>query len=124
MIKNRAEAYSPTFLMHEAENVTRFDNSQIGQTTNRIENNKRMRIVEYDTMEYHKKLREDDHSYNQNTKMLRLNQYEKMSKEEKETTKFILKQESKQDQRLVKEYREQQYMTDLFMQGLYLDTIA
>ncbi|MGE4496251.1 MAG: hypothetical protein AB7E48_00110 [Deferribacterales bacterium] len=120
----RSSAVEQPVSRNSSDEVTKFQNSAIAETVSRIEDKRRMRIAEYDAMEYHKELRIKDFKRMDKTKLLRLAEYGEIMEERAEVKQFLVKLEEKKDERLTKEYREQQYLTELFMKGMYFDTLA
>lgn len=109
---------------NSSDEVVKFHNSAIAETVTRIEDKRRMRIAEYDSMEYHKELRVKDFKKMDQAKHLRFEEYGEIMEEKAEVKQFLVKLEEKKDARLTKEYREQQYMTELFMRGIYFDELV
>jgi|GEM_PF-5793972 hypothetical protein len=104
--------------------VVKFHNSAIAETASRIEDKRRLRIAEYDTIEYHSELREKDFAKQEKVKHLRFVEYDEIVKERKELKDLLVKFEEKKEERVTREYRDQQYLTELFMRGLYFDELV
>lgn len=76
------------------------------------------------TMEYHRQLRIVDRSKLEDSQVFRMEAYREMVEKNKSTEKELVKLEDRQDDRLRKQYRENQYLTELFIRGRYVDLMA
>ncbi|QAR32305.1 hypothetical protein EP073_02495 [Geovibrio thiophilus] len=120
----RSNAVEQQVSRNSSDEVVKYSNSAIAETVSRIEDKRLMRIAEYDTIEYHKELRVKDFNKMEKTKTLRLAEYGEIMEERAEVKQLLVKLEEKQEQRLTKEYRDQQYLTELFMKGLHFDALV
>jgi hypothetical protein len=90
----------------------------------RESNNQYLRETDRGTTEYHKQLRIVDRAKLEKAQVFRMEAYREMVEKNKSVEKELIRQDDKKDDRIRQQYKEEQYLVELFSRGMYIDLLA